>query len=149
MLWSLSSARSFGIGTVADERRAAESGEVNGQLEVPGDAEIACGGAGGVDLAFVNLAVADAEGVESAKPSALRHRRGRVRVEPTAEEDDGSFERSNPPGIRTPDVLVHLQLQPYRQAIGQNPRGRSLPARTPCTGEIESRRNGPRARGAG
>ena len=55
---------------------------------MPGDAERACRRARRLNLARMDLAVADAEGVEFIA-LGLRHRRGSERVEAAAEQHDG------------------------------------------------------------
>ena len=136
MLWSLVERAILRDGAVADERGAAERSEVDGQLEVPGDAERAGRGARRLDLARVDLAVADAQGVElvAVRPG---HRRGGERVEPAAEQHDrppGRVRRRGHPRSRC-TCAPAAAAAPADDRRGSTRRG-PCPARTPCTGEI-------------
>ena len=72
---------------IARQRRAAERGQVHGDLDVAGDAERPRDRARRLDLARVPLAVRDGERVQ-AEPFGPRDGRGRVGIQPAAQQND-------------------------------------------------------------
>ena len=118
---------------VADQRGAAERREVDVQLDVAAHAQRGGDTARRLDLARMNLAVADGQRVELVAV-ARGHRTGRVGVETAAEKDDGARARRRDVGA--PDELVRLELQADVELVLEDP-GRELAGRpsTPCTGE--------------
>ena len=78
---------------VRGERRSADRPKVEIHLEMPLDAERARDRARRVDLARVPLAVVDRQR-EQREALALGDRRGGVRIESPAQEDDGAHARS-------------------------------------------------------
>ena len=81
----------------------------------------------------MELPVADGERVQLVPVRAGDRRRG-VGIEAAAQQNDGAA-ASDPAGVGTPDVLVHLQLQPHGQSVFENPGRQIFRASTPCTGE--------------
>src|SRR5205823_5653905 len=73
---------------VGGQRRSADGAQVDGQLLMASNAKSTRDDARRFHFARVPLAIGNREGVQR-KAVSLRDRRGRVRVEASAEEDDG------------------------------------------------------------